>query len=184
MCFLLFCEKFDLNISANRIILSVVFADGDIFYATAVITFFAGSEVTDQVCLAWPHWWSKCAPFLHSKPGWWRFGSLYLLLVYCYCLHDLFIFINIRLTCNLCAHTPFFFLHFVLSSPPRMRWKRKNKEALIFQKLSSDVKWISRLHAPFLSMNPASKPDLSWAGLNNSDSVMDLNETLSALLSL
>lgn len=54
-------------------------------------------------------------------------------------------------------------------------------EALIFLKLSSDVKWFSKLHASFLSMNPARKPDLSWAGLNNVDLLMDLDETLSAL---
>lgn len=64
-----------------------------------------------------------------------------------------------------------------------MHWGKKNTEALIFQMLSSDVKWFSGLHAPFLSMNPAHKPDLSWAGLNNVDSLMDLDEILSALLS-
>lgn len=53
--FLLFCGKFDLNISATRIIPSVVFADGEICYATVVITFSAGPEVVDHVCLAWPH---------------------------------------------------------------------------------------------------------------------------------
>lgn len=59
--------------------------------------------------------------------------------------------------------------------------EKKNRSSIDFLKLLSDVEWFSSPHALLLLWTL--RLSLSRAGLKNSDLLMDLNETLSALLS-
>lgn len=93
------------------------------------------------------------APFLHCSSCWLGLGYLYLALAYCRCLHDPFIFINIKMTSTLYTQTdsipsPLCILH---SSPHALLSAGKKKRRSIdFLKLLSDVEWFSSPHAPCL----------------------------------
>ena len=93
--------------------------------------------------------WCQCVPFLHGSPCWWGLGYLYLAPAYRWCLHDPFIFINIKMISTLYTQTHYSFstLHPPLLTPCTSVC-RKKRRSIDFLKLPSDVEWFSSPHAP------------------------------------